>query len=82
MLRSERYKYIHYQGLPAQLFDLEQDPQKLQDIAQDQLPLCAEFAGTLLDWYSQLNSRTTYSKQQIIQRTGAHRKRGYLFDVW
>ncbi|MDQ8031691.1 MAG: sulfatase-like hydrolase/transferase, partial [Bordetella sp.] len=33
MIRHEQYKYIHYVGYPAQLFDLEQDPEELRDLA-------------------------------------------------
>jgi choline-sulfatase len=33
MIRHGRYKYVHYIGYPAQLFDLETDPQELTDLA-------------------------------------------------
>jgi choline-sulfatase len=32
MLRGGRYKYIHYVGAPPQLFDLENDPEELNDL--------------------------------------------------
>ena len=32
MLTDSRYKYIHYCGLPAQLFDLRQDPEEQDDL--------------------------------------------------
>ncbi|MCS0501551.1 sulfatase-like hydrolase/transferase [Ancylobacter mangrovi] len=35
MLRDGRYKYVHYVDHPAQLFDLEADPQELNDLAGD-----------------------------------------------
>lgn len=35
MLRGDRYKYIHYTGLPAQLFDLVADPGETRDLAED-----------------------------------------------
>ncbi|WHZ11527.1 MAG: Sulfatase [Burkholderiaceae bacterium] len=34
MIRHGRYKYIHYIGYPAQLFDLRVDPEELTDLAQ------------------------------------------------
>lgn len=36
MLRDERYKYVYYAGgYPPQLFDLENDPDELRDLADD-----------------------------------------------
>jgi choline-sulfatase len=35
MIREGRYKYIYYVGYPAQLFDLEADPEELVDLGQD-----------------------------------------------
>lgn len=33
MIRHGKYKYVHYIGYPAQLFDLETDPEELIDLA-------------------------------------------------
>jgi choline-sulfatase len=33
MLRRDHWKYVHYAGLPPQLFDLEADPEELRDLA-------------------------------------------------
>ena len=33
MIRHGRYKYVHYVGMPPQLFDLEADPQETRDLA-------------------------------------------------
>lgn len=35
MVRDARYKYIHYVDFPPQLFDLENDPDELNDLADD-----------------------------------------------
>lgn len=35
MLRSPRHKYVHYVGAPPQLFDLEADPEELNDLGSD-----------------------------------------------
>lgn len=42
MARGERYKYIHYVGLPSQLFDLRTDPDEHHDLAAD-----PHYAGVL-----------------------------------
>jgi len=35
MLRTGRYKYIHYVGMPPQLFDMADDPYETRDVGQD-----------------------------------------------
>lgn len=35
MIRHGKYKYVHYIGYPAQLFDLDSDPEELTDLATD-----------------------------------------------
>lgn len=35
MIRGERYKYVHYVGYPSQLFDMEDDPDELHNLAGD-----------------------------------------------
>jgi choline-sulfatase len=32
-LRSGKYKYVHYAKYPPQLFDLEKDPEEMDDLA-------------------------------------------------
>jgi choline-sulfatase len=44
MIRWQRWKYIHYCGQPPQLFDLEDDPNELRDLAQD-----ADYAPILVE---------------------------------
>ena len=35
MLRRGPWKYVHYANMPAQLFNLAEDPQELRDLADD-----------------------------------------------
>jgi choline-sulfatase len=35
MIRTARYKYVHYVGYPSQLFDLAVDPEETRDLAAD-----------------------------------------------
>jgi choline-sulfatase len=35
MIRHGRYKYIHYVGMPAMLYDLAADPEELHDLGAD-----------------------------------------------
>jgi arylsulfatase A-like enzyme len=52
VVRGERYKYVHFTGLPALLFDLENDPHEFTNLAthpdyRNQLVECTQLA---LDW--------------------------------
>jgi arylsulfatase A-like enzyme len=52
VLRGERYKYIHFAGLPSVLFDLQNDPHETHNLANDRAHdsirlACAE---ELLSW--------------------------------
>ena len=58
MLRKGRHKYIHYVGMRPQLFDLESDPQELNDIA------CNFENATLLDQLEQ-ELRAICSPEQV-----------------
>lgn len=52
MIRRGRYKYVHYVGMPPQLFDLATDPEELADLAA--LP---EQAATLDSLHGELLRR-------------------------
>lgn len=70
MVRSERWKYLAYDGFRAQLFDLEQDPHELNDLGQD--PAFAsvreQHQGYLLQWLRGLKRRTTIANSEIDVR--------------
>ncbi|WP_027163151.1 alkaline phosphatase family protein [Mesorhizobium sp. WSM1293] len=53
VIRTERFKYVHFGGnLPPLLFDLENDPDELDNLAADpsHLAVRLEFAERLLAW--------------------------------
>jgi arylsulfatase A-like enzyme len=52
VVRSARYKYVHFTKLPPLFFDLERDPGEFVDRSRDPeyLPLVLEYAQKLLSW--------------------------------
>lgn len=52
IIRSERYKYVHFTNLPPLFFDLEKDPNEFVNRASDPdyLPLVLEFTQKMLSW--------------------------------
>jgi choline-sulfatase len=67
MLRDGRYKYVRYATYPAQLFDLETDPEELCDVADD-----AAYAGIRARLDQQLLCILDPARQdQIVKRRQA-----------
>ena len=52
MIRRGKYKYIHSVAAPDQLFDLEADPEELEDVHAAQPDIVAELEGALAAIYS------------------------------
>jgi arylsulfatase A-like enzyme len=52
MVRDSRYKYIHFNALPDMLFDLEADPDELQDLIEkpEMKEVIYEYMTRLIDW--------------------------------
>lgn len=52
VIRSDRYKYVHFAGLPPALYDLAEDPTETRNLAQDPgyLAVRLEMAERLLAW--------------------------------
>ncbi len=70
MVRSERWKYLAYDGFRPQLFDLRNDPQELHDLGADPAYAAVreEHLGYLLEWLRGLKRRTTISHEEIDLR--------------
>jgi choline-sulfatase len=64
MIRKGRFKYVHYVGFPAQLFDLEADPLERNDLAAD-----SEHAGVVADLSAEL--RRICDPEEVDKRAKA-----------
>lgn len=84
MVCNERWKYVHYEHYPAQLFDLENDPQELDDLAAspDYQKVKDDMAHAVYDWLRTRKMRTTITNEDVASRTGKAHEKGYLFGVW
>ncbi len=60
VIRDERYKYVHFAGLPPLLFDLQQDPDELHNVVEDvnYQAVRVTMAEKLLAWRSRHLDRT------------------------
>lgn len=52
IIRGKRYKYVHFSGLPALFFDLQEDPNEQQDLSKDPnyQGLMLEYTHKLINW--------------------------------
>lgn len=67
MIRRGPYKYVYYVGLPPQLFDLERDPNELQNLADD-----PAFATTCQEYERAL--RSIVDPEDIDAEAKAHQR--------
>jgi arylsulfatase A-like enzyme len=84
MVRTERWKYVYFEGYRPQLFDLAEDPEEYVDRGADPelQPVCELLRERLFDWMRTRRMRTTISDAEIEKRTDTHKDRGILFGVW
>jgi len=84
MVRTERWKYVHWTGFRPQLFDLAEDPRELDDRGEDSAleSVRREMRERLLAWYGGLKFRTTVSNDEVKAKTAAHKAHGVRFGEW
>ena len=78
MLRKGRYKYHHYVGYGPELYDLENDPEELEDLAAD--PGCADIVSglesRLREWLDpeDVDRRAKADQARLVARHGGPEK--------
>ena len=84
MVRTDRWKYVYYEGYPPQLFDLENDPEEQNDLgtSPQHAAIREEKQDRLFTWLRQRRFRRTMSDKTVEQRTDMSQKRGYRIGEW
>ncbi len=84
MVFDGRWKLIRAEGFRSLLFDLETDPQELNDLGAD--PQCNDqvdrLSARLLSWATAYHSRITRSDQDIENYAGSEFDLGILIGFW
>ncbi len=71
--RDERYKYVHFTALPPLLFDLENDPDEFENIADrpEAAAIIADYAGRLLS-HRMLHAERTLTNSKLTESGVLH----------
>ena len=84
MVRTKRWKYVHFERFPPQLFDLDADPQEQNDLGVSDVhaTVRSEMKDRMLSWLATRKTRITISHDTIERITGSAKARGYRFGEW
>lgn len=85
MVTDGRWKLVHCEGgLPPILWDLENDPEELQNLAGDPAyhEVLDEMYDKLFIWSRRISQRTTRSPEQLKELRSSPRRRGILVGVY
>ncbi len=84
MVFDGRYKYVHYEGFPPQLFDLEDDPQELIDRGVDgaYADVRARLHERLFRWQRTLKQRTTVDDAFVDRWQAEANAGGVIVGQW
>jgi arylsulfatase A-like enzyme len=84
MVRTARWKYVHFERFAPQLFDLAADPNELNDLGDsaEHAGIRDEMRARLFSWALTRKTRTTVTYDYIQRVTGGARARGYRFGEW
>ena len=84
MLRTERWKYIHYKGFAPQLFDLKEDPDELVDLGMSQAHdgVRREMHGRLLERLTDRRNRITVDDEWVLGARARESKVGVIIGRW
>ena len=84
MIRTDRWKYLLWEGYRSQLFDRENDPNEFDDLGEsaDHVNIRAELHERLFRWLRTRATRITISEGAVRNRTGGAPKQGIIIGEW
>ena len=84
MIRTERWKYVHFRGFRPQLFDLQADPDELDDRGADPAlaDVRAEMAARLMDRLMSRKNRVTMTNTAISAMDRRVDEMGVKIGYW
>ncbi|MFY0479209.1 sulfatase-like hydrolase/transferase [Achromobacter marplatensis] len=84
MVRDHDWKYVHFDGLAPQLFDLRDDPDEFVDLGTEPAyaPIRERYQAALFDWLRKRKIHPTISHRAMTQWTRKEEKVGIHIGRW
>jgi arylsulfatase A-like enzyme len=85
MVRTQRWKLVDYKGFEPQLFDMQEDPDELNDLGQsaEHVKLRDDLKDLINQWRKNLRTRTSMSDtqaEQLVARRNA--MKDFVIGQW
>ncbi len=85
MVRTQRWKLVDYKGFEPQLFDMQEDPDELNDLGQsaEHVNLRGDLKDLINQWRKNLRTRTSMSDtqaEQLVARRNA--MKDFVIGQW
>jgi arylsulfatase A-like enzyme len=84
MVRTQRWKLVHFDGFPPQLFDLENDPLEVRDLGRHagNESVKRELADRMFEWMRSRRNRVAMSDEAAAARPGPGAAGGVTIGEW
>jgi arylsulfatase A-like enzyme len=84
MIRTERWKYVHFKLYPPQLFDLQTDPQEFVDLgrSEDHAQIRADLKEMLFERLLERKNRVAMTRQEVEGLRGDESSGGIIIGRW
>jgi len=84
MIFDNRYNLVHAEGYRPMLYDLQNDPEEISDLGDDEnhQRTAIELMDRLNEWYRQHHNKIMHSDAEMIQRENGDLRRGIFLGIW
>jgi len=84
MIRTSKWKYVHFKGYPPQLFDLENDPDEFVDLGRDPAfqQIRHQMHARLTDRLLDRKNRVTMTDDTVVGMRGVETEIGIIIGEW
>ena len=84
MIRTEKWKYVHFKGFPPQLFDLEADPDEFADLGRDPgyETIRQQLHRRLTDRLIDRKNRVGMTDESVLATRAGESASGIIIGIW